>query len=567
MKGMRFFHEVPTKEGSMDSLVKSILQSVRTEYHLNGTYEGRDRDLSRAYRQSLDKAGGLQKLVKNVSKINKTAGALLCIGNELRNDFQGYSHAEIPEEIKEDYERLKHIKKQWLELSNKESLETLLKQIKEVQEDAEGNGEGSDDDSKGDSSSSTGAGSSGNESGGEQQESPEEHDDSRGDQVGSGGEGEGSPEGTGEPDGSDPGDEGSEGESDRGDQQPVKHPGRAGGESEELGGREQQAQGSSQEVDGPPPKSPEGTPSDSFGVGAGKAISFLKDIGMIKEASNKDVRPESSDPYIPCSPVKHEDISRKSPYPSGYVRRIEETLGTFSLTKKIKKYLTVMSQTGYLYGQKQGKICSKSISRLYTSQSQPRIFKTRASSKIEEDSAVFLLGDASGSMGGSKYTVSSCCQIAISEVLQSLQIPHMMMQFTAAGYERIHLIMKRFDEHNVSRDKLIGRYGHGMISLGDNADGEAVTEAAQMLAKRPEKHKLLIVLSDGRPAFSGGRGDSGRFLKDSVAAIEASRIMSIVGIGIQSEYVKNYYKDYRVVNELDQLERVLIDLLRQNILR
>jgi hypothetical protein len=164
-----------------------------------------------------------------------------------------------------------------------------------------------------------------------------------------------------------------------------------------------------------------------------------------------------------------------------------------------------------------------------------------------------------------RYSTSAACQIAMSETLQSLRIPHAIMQFSTGGGGIKHYDMKFFNESFVSRDKLIKRYSSSHIYMGSNADGEGVTEAAQMLARRPESNKILIVLSDGQPAF--GFGDDDRFLKDTVASIEDSKIMDILGIGIQTRAVRAYYKDCEVVDNLTDLEGVLVSLLRDKVLK
>lgn len=100
--------------------------------------------------------------------------------------------------------------------------------------------------------------------------------------------------------------------------------------------------------------------------------------------------------------------------------------------------------------------------------------------------------------------------------------------------------------------------------MGCNADGEAVTAAAQYLARRPEQNKILIVLSDGHPAH--GNNDD-QFLKDTVREIEQSKSMDIMGIGIQSDAPKRFYSNYRVVNQLDELERVLLGILKDKVMK
>lgn len=124
--------------------------------------------------------------------------------------------------------------------------------------------------------------------------------------------------------------------------------------------------------------------------------------------------------------------------------------------------------------------------------------------------------------------------------------------------------MKKFGERNVSRDTLLKRYGADKVHMGCNADGEAVTAAAQYLARREEREKLLIVLSDGSPAYGG---NDERYLSDTVKSIEASKTMDIIGVGIQTHSVERYYKTSKVVNQLDELEKVLLSLLRDKVLK
>jgi cobalamin biosynthesis protein CobT len=208
-------------------------------------------------------------------------------------------------------------------------------------------------------------------------------------------------------------------------------------------------------------------------------------------------------------------------------------------------------------------LCGRQVSRIYTGEPQPRIFKERNSSRITTDIAVFILGDCSGSMSDMKYVTSAACQILLSETLRDLQVAHMCTQFTTDNYGLVHYITKHFDEPNVSRDTLLKRYTSGDIDMAANGDGESITWAATLLAKRPEKRKLLVVLSDGTPAFS--YGDDYQYLVDVVKEIEKSRIMDIVGVGILTDAVQHFYKDNRVVNKVQDLERVIFELLKDTL--
>jgi cobalamin biosynthesis protein CobT len=253
-------------------------------------------------------------------------------------------------------------------------------------------------------------------------------------------------------------------------------------------------------------------------------------------------------------------------------RSIRELLKDNTLSRSVRRYLIANKQVGYEYGKKRGKICAKNISRLYSGSptEQPRIFKERNSSRVHLDTAVMILGDASGSMSGfatggaSKYHLSAACQIALSSVLVPLQIPHAMIQFTTTGDSVMHYNMKSFDESKVNTETLINRYGSSTINMNSNSDGESLLYAASILAQRPESRKLLIVLSDGAPAHMGGDDE---YLKDVTKMLEDTKGLELVAIGIRDENVKYFYKQYRVVKDLEQLEPQLLEVLKENLLR
>ena len=253
---------------------------------------------------------------------------------------------------------------------------------------------------------------------------------------------------------------------------------------------------------------------------------------------------------------------------------INAALGTNTLSKRVKRYLIAKKQVGYEYGKKRGRICPKNIGRLYSGSpmDQPRIFKERNQERLHQDTAVMILGDCSGSMTGtrtvngmliSKYMISAACQVALSTVLTPLRIPHAMMQFTTSGYNVMQYHMKGFEE-KVGKEELIKRFSSMSISMESNSDGESLMYAASVLSARPERRKLLIVLSDGQPAHNGG--DS-FYLRDVTKLIEGTKGIDLIGIGIRSEAVETYYRRSRVVNDLDKLEEELLEVLKENLLR
>ena len=124
-------------------------------------------------------------------------------------------------------------------------------------------------------------------------------------------------------------------------------------------------------------------------------------------------------------------------------------------------------------------------------------------------------------------------------------------------------MIKSFEELKVDKEELIKRFSSSTIDMQSNSDGESLLYAASILAERPEKRKLLIVLSDGSPAHRGG---DAAYLKKVVGMLEGSKGISLVALGILDSAVKDFYKNYRIVNRIEDLEPELLEVLKENLL-
>lgn len=560
LKPVQFFYDVEYKDNTLQQVVRDILHAQRSEHEMHGTYTGRDRILRDRYAQRMGDNGGVQHVCSQLGAMNPTVGALMYLDNEVRNEWQGYNHAECPPELKGEVDRLRSIvdKDAWLSLDSKQSLETLIRRIVHGEDNESGesggepDGSGDQDSDSGEQQGEEGTGSqsqSGGESPGDSGESGEEQGE---DASGSGGTDQGSPgdnEGSGQS--TDGHGSGSPGESGTQEQQgdPGGQGSQASAPASDDGGEEDKQQQSFQGAE------------NHSGAGTSTA---LKNMGIIQDATKMKAHQfEEGVPYKPATSFRNTDLTRPDHWNHGMYSRIESTLGSFNLSKRIRKYLISLSQVGYDYGLKKGRLCNKNIGRIYAGHQQPRIYKEKQAARIRSDTAIFILGDCSGSMSGSKYAMSAACQTACSETLQSLRIAHMIAEFSSSGRTVQNQVMKHFDETFVSRENLLKRFSHDELRMGCNADGESVAWAATHLAQRSEEQKILIVLSDGYPAFHPG---DRQFLKDVITDIDENSRMHLLGIGINSDAVRKYYPEYRIVQRIEDLEEVLMSLLRAKIL-
>jgi cobalamin biosynthesis protein CobT len=241
-------------------------------------------------------------------------------------------------------------------------------------------------------------------------------------------------------------------------------------------------------------------------------------------------------------------------------------IGT-GLSNRIRKLLQVKSQAIQLYGQKKGKIAGKSLYRggmVDSGDYQQRVFRKKIDNNIL-DTAVTILADFSGSMGGDKQLHSIASALMLNDSLAKIGVPVELLGFTDRGGRST---MYKFKEHKkpISRDKLIEYMGRASsYSMAGNADGEAIAWSYDRLRRQTNKRKLLIVLSDGQPAASRG-GDIYGYTKEVIESIENRRDVEIYGIGIQSSAVKDLYSHNRVIHRSSELEEAILNVIKDYII-
>lgn len=223
---------------------------------------------------------------------------------------------------------------------------------------------------------------------------------------------------------------------------------------------------------------------------------------------------------------------------------------------------------------------------------------------IALDTAIEVLLDLSGSMGygdamdagglgfgglggravGRQCPAYYCKRIAIAlvEAWEPLRIPNEFIGFTnnhsrAVGAPDPDAVRRApFDFHvfkawgerlKFCRERFSTICGHD-----DNADGEAVLAAAQRLALRPEKRKLLVVISDGYPAHAGIGGNVlNEHLKETVKKITRAG-MEVLGVGAGTDAPERFYNKTTgaknlIINDLNTLAPRLFKTLRESILK
>lgn len=178
------------------------------------------------------------------------------------------------------------------------------------------------------------------------------------------------------------------------------------------------------------------------------------------------------------------------------------------------------------------------------------------------DTAVALLIDLSDSMYGERIHQARLCALCLYEFCTSADIPVLIYGHHIDGkHRRVQdetVFFHSFAEFDADRGD---RYRIASMETGGcNRDGAALCFIGEKLAKRPEKIRLLFVISDGFPnatRYNGKKAEEDMLrIKES---LERKRITVLTAaIGSDKEQIQRIYKEgFLDISDIGQLPYVL----------
>ena len=260
-------------------------------------------------------------------------------------------------------------------------------------------------------------------------------------------------------------------------------------------------------------------------------------------------------------------------------KETREVAGT--LQKTLERLVKAKANVRNLPGKRSGRVNPSSLFRLKTG--DDRVFRQRDAGTNNEV-AVSLVVDCSGSMSGSKMCLAMEGAFALCDTLTRLGITNEVIGFTtsndqsiitgieAQGEDRNHYsrheplyipIFKGFNEQFGTEQKMrIASASKGGGFMRNNIDGESLRIAAKrLMTMTSERAKQIIVLSDGTPAGYGNYGKIDRDLSDATKDVEKMGI-KLIGIGIDDHSVKCYYKNNLVISNISELPTAIVKELK-----
>lgn len=177
------------------------------------------------------------------------------------------------------------------------------------------------------------------------------------------------------------------------------------------------------------------------------------------------------------------------------------------------------------------------------------------------NTAVALLVDMSGSMLDKRMEQARLCALCLYEFCRSAGIPilvyghHTDRKYRRVQDETVYIhSLAEFDSDYKDKYRIAG-----MRAGGCNRDGAAIIYVGEKLAKRPEKIKLLFLISDGFPnaTYYNGKKAEEDLVKIK-EKLEKILITMLTAIGEDKEAIQRIYQEgFLDISDLEQLPYLL----------
>ena len=302
-------------------------------------------------------------------------------------------------------------------------------------------------------------------------------------------------------------------------------------------------------------------------------------LGPIDEAEEHIKRARKAFGAIPM----YSPVDRYRIVPEGrklFEMKVERHLSSSvssTLAKDLERAIASRNRVQFIPGQRRGRVHGASLYRL--SMNDDRVFR-----RIEDHKAVNAcvqqVIDLSGSMGGRKIELALASAYTLADALDRIHVPNVITGFTTYGnpdvatmskrgfsrFEALMLpIIKNWHE-KANSPEIRARMGcvAETFPLLNNVDGESIAQLASLFAGRMEDKKIMIVQSDGAPCAAGD-GFSNH-LRSVTNDIENTSDINLLAIGILTDAPRRYYKNYALVNKVEELGTSVVSELSRIIL-
>ncbi|HJZ31808.1 MAG TPA: cobaltochelatase subunit CobT [Hyphomicrobiaceae bacterium] len=255
------------------------------------------------------------------------------------------------------------------------------------------------------------------------------------------------------------------------------------------------------------------------------------------------------------------------------------------LANRLQRKLLAQQNRAWDFDLEEGTLDAARLTRVITDPLHPLSFKHERDADFR-DTIVTLLLDNSGSMRGRPIMVAACCADILARTLERCGVKVEILGFTTRAWKggqareawlaagkpanpgRLndlrHIIYKPADAPwRRAKRSLALMMREGLLK--ENIDGEALAWAHRRLQARPERRRILMMISDGAPVDDSTLSvNTGSYLelhlRQVIEEIETRSPVELIAIGIGHD-VTRYYRRAVTITDPSELAGAMTDKL------
>jgi len=255
------------------------------------------------------------------------------------------------------------------------------------------------------------------------------------------------------------------------------------------------------------------------------------------------------------------------------------------LANRLQRKLMAQQNRAWDFDLEEGALDAARLPRIIVDPMHPLSYKAERDAEFR-DTVVTLLLDNSGSMRGRPIMVAACCADLLARTLERCGVKVEILGFTTRAWKggqareawlaagkppnpgRLndlrHIIYKPADAPwRRAKRSLALMMREGLLK--ENIDGEALSWAHRRLLARPERRRILMMISDGAPVDDSTLSvNTGcyleRHLRQVIEEIETRSSVELIAIGIGHD-VTRYYRRAVTITDPSELAGAMTDKL------
>jgi cobaltochelatase CobT len=278
-----------------------------------------------------------------------------------------------------------------------------------------------------------------------------------------------------------------------------------------------------------------------------------------------------------------DELERLRSFLDKELRHLQSAVGR--LANRLQRKLMAQQSRAWDFDLEEGMLDTARLTRVVIDPLHALSFKQERDATFK-DTVVTLLLDNSGSMRGRPIMVAACCADILARTLERCGVKVEILGFTTKAWKggqareawlaagkpanpgRLndlrHIVYKAADAPwRRAKRSLALMMREGLLK--ENIDGEALAWAHRRLQARPERRRILMVISDGAPVDDSTLSvNTGNYLelhlRQVIEEIETRSPIELIAIGIGHD-VTRYYRRAVTITDPAELAGAMTDNL------